>query len=97
MSKVQAEIQQGLKQGCPELDAMGKDQNSPYKDIITKVNETYKKLTETKINPDNVDTIAASITNFAEFMNSLSGLAKEIAEKNNANAQGNQQGQQPQQ
>jgi hypothetical protein len=45
MIKVQAEIQQGLKQGCPELDAMGNDQNSPYKDGITKVNEAYKKLT----------------------------------------------------
>jgi hypothetical protein len=60
---------------------MSKDEKSPFKESISKANEALKKLNETKINPEDVDTIAASITNFAEFMNNLAALAKEISEK----------------
>lgn len=83
-------IKNNFEKACPEVLAIAKDQQSPVKDAVKKLEEAYGVLKKLQVDPTKADVVATSITAVNNFIAELTGFASQLGQQN----QGQQQPQQ---
>lgn len=78
-TSIQQQIIQNMVKCCPELDAIAKDQNTPFKEEINKMKVSYDTFTKLKADPTKPETAAQVITNFSAFIGDFTALVKKIS------------------
>lgn len=87
-------VKANFEKACPEVIAISKDQNSPLKDPVKKLEEVYGQLKKAQVDPTKPETVAQAITSYNDFITALTNFATEIAkqsEQQNNQQQPNQQ------
>lgn len=83
-------IKNNFEKSCPEVLAIAKDQQSPVKDAVKKLEEAYGVLKKLQVDPAKADVVATAITAVNNFIAELTGFASQLGQQN----QGQQQPQQ---
>lgn len=94
---IQSTVKENLEKSCPELIAIFKDTKSPYAQNAKNVSDKFTAFTNDQINADNGDSVAKAITDFGDFMTSISEFGKTVAEEASKQLQNQQQPAQNQQ
>lgn len=87
-----------IGKSIPQISTAKNMENSPYKDVITNLENEIKTMAQINIDATNTESIKSAMTAFSNIVNGLETLNGEIAKNasNDTNTQQNQQTQQTQ-
>lgn len=101
---IQKTLKEQFEKACPEIINLAKDQNTPLKDVVKKLNDAYGAFTKAQIKPDDAKAVGEAVQQFTTLVSALTEFATAAGEEaskqggdqqQQGNAQPNQAGAQP--